>query len=312
MENKIKEIGRGNWASQILITLILIAPIIGIFIKLNNYNYDSLKINILVGLVCSVLLTIEWVIFIQNRIKNKGEKKKEYTILVLFSLILALVMTFFLFFIIDKIQVWLFVPKDYIAYGMSYTGVFAILFFELEIIAILFNFLRTKLNISYIDDIFSVIISFIPKKIIIPVITLANLFAMIFIFTSLITVTNENIRVFDFRSINWRNYEYDQIQKVETGFFSKGKRKGEFYYKVTMDNGKDINLIDCSQKEVIKLRNGDVVNADEINSYLWIKIVDEYIMENKVNKISDDYSKTNTYDYDQIYIDLFTGIMNNK
>lgn len=312
LENKLKDIGRGNWVSQILITLVFIAPIIWIFINLDNNNYDSLKYNIILGLVCSVILTIQWVIFIQGRIRNKGQKKKEHTVLVLFSLVLALFLTFFLFYIIDKIECWLFVPKDYIAYGMNYVGLFSILFFELEIIALILNFLRNKLNINYIDDIFSVVVSIIPKKIVIPIVVLLNIIAIISVFTALISVTNENIRVFNIESLNWKNYDYNEIKKVETGFFSKGRRKGEFYYKVTMDDGKVINLIDCSSKEVIKLRSGEVINADNINSYIWIKIVDQYIMENKVDKISDYNSKTTTYDYDQMYIDLFKEIMENK
>lgn len=312
LENKMKDIGRGNWAFQILITLTLIAPVLWIFINLNEGNYDLLKYNIIVALISTVILTVEWVFFIQMRIKYKNKNKKEHTFLVLFSLLVALFLTFFLFFIIDKIQYWLFVPKDYLAYGMSYIGIFSILFFELEIIAFIFNLLRSKLNINYIDDIFSVVISIIPKKIVTPIVVSLNIIAILLIFTSLITVTNENIRVFSMKNFSWEEYEYTQIQKVETGYFSKGRRTGEFYYKVTMDDGKRINLIDCAQKEEIKLKDGSIVKADEINTYLWIKIVDQYIMDNNVEKVTDEQYKTNKYNYDQIYIDLFNEIINNK
>lgn len=127
-------------------------------------------------------------------------------------------------------------------------------------------------------------------------------------------ITNEGIHVWGINNFLGGKYSYHQVKTVETGYYTRGREKGYYYYSVKMDNNKKIVITDCVQnnKIVLNHRSASSENKEEVNSYIWLEIVDGYIMENPVEKISDLASENNSYNYDKSYLELFRRIMKNR
>lgn len=128
---------------------------------------------------------------------------------------------------------------------------------------------------------------------------------LIFIFyiviTSVTFVTDNKIEYHSPLRPQGITYSYSDVTEVKTGFSSAYLFKGDFYYKACF-NGKWINLSNTSIN--------DKVNKYE-DSYMELEDLDKRLMAYKPEKQSS-FKHLNTDDYEQVYIDRLTEIIENK
>lgn len=121
--------------------------------------------------------------------------------------------------------------------------------------------------------------------------------------TSIIVVTKNQIKDYNFYNIRGTTYSYNDISKVQAGF--KGKRfkifkshAGDFYYIINLKDGKKINLYQA--------------NSGFDDTYLELEIFDKLIMN--TSKVQKESSKENYQfcDFDKRYVDRFLRIVENR
>ena len=133
----------------------------------------------------------------------------------------------------------------------------------------------------------------------------------------IVVVTEEGFIQRTCYNIRGTEYEWSDIEQVKVGYYTKGRFQGDFYYEVKMLDHKTININYCMQNEdndVIKDFDEQYLSDDYdfINTYAWIEMIDQRIMQEDVIKIADFDSESKRYPYDTIYADLFMRIMENQ
>lgn len=235
--------------------------------------------------------------------KLKHLIKKSYAakiVLLFFMFILCIFMTGIVYMGIQLIQEMLFVPEDYLAFGMSDSGNKLVLIFEVEFIIIFSVLIAKAFKLFRFEKLMSIITNKRKRIRYVAGAVVVNILLLLLCIVSVTVVANDGIYVRNIRHVNAKHYEFNQVEKVLAGYHTEGRKKGIFYYTVVMDDTKNIELMDCAPKE-----------SDSIHTYTWLETVDQYIMENHVVKVVDQVSKKDKYDYAKRYIDTFERIMKN-
>lgn len=121
--------------------------------------------------------------------------------------------------------------------------------------------------------------------------------------TSVIVVTEEGIYDYSFYNLKGQAYNFSDIKVVNTGFKDRGRKKGEFFYDVQLENGKTLKLAFPSMTQPGKQYDNDT----------WQEYVDidELIMDKGAEKISSEKG----FEYvrmDQVYTNKLLKVIRNK
>ncbi|NFA61239.1 MerR family transcriptional regulator [Clostridium sporogenes] len=293
--DELRELGEISLAHQILITLMLSGPFLWLFINIKNSNYEFIGINSIASIVSTVLLTLLWKSFLKQK-----NKKVKGTGLILLNIVFAIVLSIGIFVFISKLQQFIFVPKDYLMFKFKPPYSYFIFFFEIEIIIVFIFMIYRKIKnieLKWSECLFK----FLKKNIFLTI--SLNIALMYICVTSVIVVTKDQIKDYNFYNPKGTIYSYNDIYKVQAGF--KGKRfkiskghAGDFYYIINLRDGKKINLYQA--------------NSPFEDTYLELEIFDNLIM--RISKIQKASSKENYQfcDFDKRYIDRFLRIIENR
>lgn len=291
---------------QLLQTFVFLAPILNFFFYYHDNQIKRLMWCFIISLFSVMFMTLSWKKFL-NRYKFHKETISQglkHTLLILlisiFVLVLALEMYALLTMIQQKIYfqgtVYLFTQSGWI---MGITIMIIVL-----IIAIL-CFLQYAIHFDSHDyDDYIVIANWMRKHIYLSIGMVIIVFYAFITNTS--TVSESQITYYSFFHPQGYSYDYSEIDKVECGFYSKksffGHDQGEFYYHVTLKDGK-----------VIALDDNQTLPKYEEETYSELVVFDNQVMKNHVKKISSvDNQDYALYLYDQEYIDRFLSIIENK
>jgi len=246
----------------IIQTFALSGPLLWYPINLSNEQYDLLGWNVLAIVVCTVLTTLIWRSYL-----SQEDKEVKGTIAAMFAIIVALFVTLVLFVGISSLQQTLFVPSDYLMFDMKTPYSYLLFVLEVELLFILYYLVYKKNSRSKYDYIRK-IMSFIKEHL--KVFIATNLFILYVIITSVWVITPTSIHSYSYYNPTGKSYRYNDITMIKTGFELKGKNKGEFYYKITLDS-----------KEL------DIVSSQEIydDTYLALEEFDNLIAGTGVPKL---------------------------
>lgn len=290
----LNELGKSSLSQQILLTLIFGAPILHFFSNIGNVENKTMTINGILLIISTVILTLMW-----RKYLKQPNKKVKGSGLMLISVIITIILILAAFVGLSAIQKRMLVPKDYIMFILRPPYTYLFFIFEIEVLVFFVSNLYKK--IKNIEWRWAADLSeFIRRNIVLAI--SINIILLYVCITGITVITKDKIIDHSFYNPVGNSYSYDEISKVETGFkgklFNKFDRgAGEFYYKITLKNGKEINLYQS--------------NSPYEDTYLELEIFDKLIMDKgKAKKISskDNY---NLCDLDKRYVDRFLRIVEN-
>lgn len=132
---------------------------------------------------------------------------------------------------------------------------------------------------------------------------LAIIIFIYMIVTSVVVVTKDGIYDYSFFNLKGNKYDFSDVEYVHTGFGDSGKSKGEFFYNITLKNGKKLKLAYPSSSQSSKEYKDD--------SWQEYVDIDQYIMNSGAKKESSEKG-SNYVKMDKKYIDKLLKIVNNK
>lgn len=230
-------------------------------------------------------------------------------ILVIILIVIAVITTIALFAFLGFLQEMFLIPAGYELWVTN--GYYILLLLGIEVLIIsYFRVLyirKTKKSIDENDEIISFVIKFVTKYKKISTLTIIIMLYLVFI--NVLTLRGDDIIVRSTFNPFGRTYTIQDVEKVKTGFRGKfnipyAQEKGEFFYKITMKDGKTFNLNGGAGSE------GEMYNDD---TYLPIEVFDKKLM--KYNNSVKKESSTENIEYaniGQVYIDRFVRIIENK
>lgn len=270
--------------------LIALGPILWLFINIENKNYESIHLNVglvVLGLLI-VLFNIKQYLKIYKKKKNIMLELLSYLISFLFyiMLIASVVIIFILFYMaITVLQQKLFTNGTYITFMIK--SPYSYLLFVIEVLIILGIkeiILRKNNKLT---------------KYIIPSV-IVSLYVVI---TSVIVIAKDGIYDYSFYNLKGNKYNFSQVVCVNTGFKDSGRNKGEFYYKIELDNGKKLDLAYPSMTQP----------NSKYDDSTWQEYVDidKLIMKEGVKKVSSETGKKYVT-MGRVYVDRLLWVIKNK
>lgn len=171
------------------------------------------------------------------------------TLLFVLSLVLAVVLTLLFLLLLSYLQQKILIPKQHLYWIMKSPYSFLFLFFEVELIAIMGYFLSKDIKAAW---------HYLQNKLerVLPhwkrwrngSLIVVNVVLLYFLFIHVSVLTEEGI--IDHSALNPQGtfYPYESLSAIDTGIQGEKKKsftfQGEFYYKVTLENGSVLNLAD--------------------------------------------------------------------
>lgn len=300
--NSLEEPPR-SLAVQLIQTIMLIAPILWFFLYYSLKKYELLLPVFCISIVATVILTLSWRSFLRSYKFNKETivQGLSHTFRILLLGIVFVVVIVFAFVGISYIQYALFVKDDVYMFsqsGISFIFSMFVLISLFEVVLGLYGkYFNFKAYEGYIE-----VLEWIKNHIIIfLVILILSLYLSI---VNVTTVSPNKIIHHSFMNPFGTVYSYDDIEKVECGFlgnsFFSFREKGDFFYEVTMKDGK-----------LLKFNDTQTIEEYEDDTYSELVVFDNEIMSRNVIKISNEENSEYAL-LDQIYIDRFKSIINNK
>ncbi|MGL5085332.1 MAG: hypothetical protein ACRC68_06370 [Clostridium sp.] len=275
--------------------IIAVGPIFWLGINIYDKNYGSIGLNVVL-----VIISVTFVLFNFRNYLRIQNKKRNILVDFLFyvGLFVFLAAGFLVFYIgILMLQEKLFVKGEYLTYliksPFSYL-IFVIMFIVAGRIQML-NLRKGKIDKS-IDN-------YSEWKKLDKFIILAIGVSVYLIVTSTVVVTKDGIYDYSFFNLKGNKYSFSDVEYVDTGFVTKGRNKGEFFYNIKLQNGKKLKLAYPSMPQP----------AEKYYSDSWQEYVDidKYIMNSGAQKSSSEEG-SNYVHMDQIYIDKLLKVVRNK
>ena len=289
---------------QILQTFVFLGPILSFFFYYHENQVKRLMWCFVISLFSVMFMTLSWKNFLNHYKFHKETilQGLKHTLSILLILIFVLASTLGIFILLTTIQqkiyfqgtVYLFTQSGWI------TGITIVI--VVSIIAIL-CLSQYAIHFDFHDyDDYIVIANWIRKHIYLWICMIIIVFYAFITNTS--TVSESQITYYSFFHPQGYSYDYNEIDKVECGFYGKssffGHDKGDFYYHVTLKDGK-----------VIALDDNQTLSQYEDETYSELVVFDNQVMKNHVKKISSLDNQEYAL-YDQEYIDRFLSIIENK
>ncbi len=215
--------------------------------------------------------------------------------------LLVLILSFCIFILIGFIQYSLFVPDDYVLWVFKYP-------YSRYIIVIVFYLFLVFFYFFYKENREKDPVTKKRKKFWTGFIIL-NIIGFYIIFTSVTVVTDHKIIDHSFLHPQGREYEFEEIVKIETGvrgnryYFPFTHNRGDFYYKIELMDGKIIDLNDEAS---------GYEDEDDHPTFVLNKL-DARLVEMGVTKVSsmDNFDYT-TESLDRMYTDQIKSILERK
>lgn len=237
--SEVKELEEVSLTAQIFMTLMLSGPLLWLWLNITDKKYDSIGLNCIMAIFCTVILTLTW-----RRYLKQPNKKVKGAFSVFITSIFIIILTIAIFVGIGALQESIFVPKDYLMFMFKPPYNYFVFFFEIELMVLLVS--RIYKRVKNVDLKWTMEIwNFAKKHIIITI--LINVALLYMCITGITVVTENKITDYSFYNPMGKEYSYSDISKVAAGFKGKKlgifpKNAGDFYYIVTFKDGKEINF----------------------------------------------------------------------
>lgn len=291
----LEKIGERSLLSQIFITVSCLTPIMWFYLELAEKNYNLIGFKGSLSILATVILTLTWKSYLQQKDKKIGG-----TLAYILGGILAIILTFAIFIGINWLQLNIFVPNDYLMYTLKRSYIDIVFLFEIEVLIMIIAILCKIRKVDSDEHEWAYkLLSFV--KINFKKVAVINIILLYICVMGITVITKDKIIDYSFYNPTGVNYTYNDITKIDTGFLGKKKllygNKGDFYYKITLKNNRQIELSDAT--------------SDFDDTYLELEIFDKLAIEkSNAKKIS---SKENYKfcDLDKRYVDRFLRIIEN-
>ena len=234
---------------------------------------------------------------------------KKLKTIIIWILSLIFILIFFIGFciLLSFVQSKLFLPQDYILWIFKFPISRLVFIYELYIIIGLLYFV----NKSYIESVF-ILINFSKdfvknhKKSIIFTFVIFNIILTYAILFNVTVITNNKIIDHTFLSPTGKEYEYNDIVKIDTGVYGKKLHlpfthsKGDFYYIIELNDGTKIDLTEVGSS-----------NSDIDYRFILENLDKEYVNMGIPKVSSMDNFEYCTEHLDKIYTDKIRNILLN-
>ena len=297
------ETDKPSLPKQIVLSLILLAPMLWCFVYLDMKKYNMLPYSIITTFIATIILTWSWIDFIKqykyyNETPVQGLKK---TVIVFIAMIVGIVLIIGMLVGLGMLQYTAFLKHDVFMISVSWLSLFVFLGVGLELFTILLSYLSLFFDISSFKD-YDFVLPLVKKHKV--KFLFLNIILIAVGFINVSTFTDDLIVQYSLLNPLGKTYTYKDVKTVETGFYKSGflsfREKGDFYYNLVMLDGTKI-----------KIQNTQTISQYEEDSYMEYVILDKLVMEHKPDKIGNtDYSEYLLMD--DIYIQRFKDIVNNK
>ncbi len=292
-------------SSIIIQSLIYIAPIIWLFINIYNKRWDSLVLNSIITIICTIVLTSEWIYYFNYKTKHKEtiKTKNKNNALLIPILIISIISFIFLWVLLNTLIEQFLAPKDYLFFEISLIPSKLMIFAIVILLITFIGMILKKFKINKIEDLDIYIEIWQKCKWILIILFIIVTYCFV---TSVTFVTEDKIIYRDPFHPFGLSYNYDEVAKIETGFGQKNfsfidyERKGEFYYRIYVDNKKITFSVPSTNEKIEKYNN---------DTYLELEEFDKKLMKNNIQKIGDD-KYANACDLDKEYCERFKRIIN--
>lgn len=280
--------------------------VLGVPIIVAIFNGFESKLDIILALVSTVLITLDWVAYIKGYKRRASYQKKrdKGSLWVFLIFLIAIAAAFLLFAFLSSTQeLYLdyMLGDKWVFYEDSWwtTTILIIVIVCVSIIPLLALFYRLTGNEDYESGYDNII--FVMKH---KYAGLAIILVLLYIsLMQMAVVTDDSIRLYDSLHPRGRVVELQEVESVETGF----NRKGTFYYKVITDKG-DIKF---SGPYVNESAHPEYVDEDGAGTYQELVDFDEKLMSYGIPK-SSDVGSIGRAIYSDYCMDKFTRILKNE
>lgn len=284
----------------ILESLGLCAPLLWLVYNCVMGQWSKLIINIPLAIVGAVGLIIVWRNYFKKRNENKRiqKEKNKGSFLLFFLIIIGIVFMLWMFVVLATIQEYIFAVDGWLFYANSNLGIYVAIILGVAMIVAGISVLLSK--VSNNSEWNWGIGGFVKKhwKAIV-IIVLVSFYIVI---TGVTFVTEDKIVYRNWLHPMGVTYSYEDVTEVKTGYKGGiGSSKGEFYYKACFE-GRWISFSNTTPNESVEKYN---------DTYMEIEAFDEKLMQYHPKKISSRKNEKNA-DLDQVYIDRFNRIIDNK
>ncbi|MBV7506707.1 hypothetical protein KW850_15690 [Bacillus sp. sid0103] len=223
-------------------------------------------------------------------------------ILRVLAFIAVIIITIGSFVLISIIQEALFIPKDYLIwiFKSPYSGL--VIIFEIY----LFGFFYYLFNKNWREAWRKGKIFKKYRKQVIAAFTVFNLVLVYTIVSAVTVVTNDQIINYTFLSPQGKEYRYNDIVKIKTGVYGKGRTsafthsKGNFFYIIELNDGTKIDLAQVGG-----------VNHDEDERFVIEKLDRQLVNMDIPKESSMKYFEYTKKDLAKIYTDKIRNILKN-
>lgn len=301
--NEIMDTPQRSLAIQLMLSVMLLGPILNFLFFLNEQHTERLLGTFIFSILATIILTLSWKKFLSEYKFHKETIKEGFlhTLRILAMIVLMLVCIIGSFAGLTYIQHSIYLKNDFYIMCESHFSLFFLLLTSMSLFIFILSRYASHYQFEEYNDYID-IAQWIKKhyKLYICVCLLA-----IYLFMVNVTlISPHQIVCRSYINPLGTIYSYDDIESIECGFYEKGfyyfHEKGEFYYKVTMKDGTSFDIKDTETTEKY-----------EDDTYSEIEEFDREVMKHDVKKISSDkYSEYAMLD--QVYVDRFINIINNK
>lgn len=242
-------------------------------------------------------------VFLQKyKFHNESWKKGIFhTILLILVIIIGIIVMIGICIGFAQIQICMFMKENVFMISERRIFTLAFLFIGFECFIIFLSFLSCfSQHPNYRD--YDFVIPFIKKHKIF--VLIMNLILCYIGFMNVDVFTQDHIISYSILHPQGIVYTYHDIEKIDTGFYAHKllmlHEKGDFYYHMTMNDGK-----------VIHVEDTQTIPEYEKDTYRELEVLDQKIMQYHPVKNGDDRFSEFLM-MDQVYIDRFLSIVHNQ
>lgn len=309
----LKDLGTPSLSVMLLYTLMFSGPILGLFIQISDGKLENLALVAGLAIVSAMLITGVWIFYFVQRIKNKNrvKKKNKATMWIIPMLILVLILGLASIVGIDSLIQEHLIAKDFLFYSYSAFSMKGMMVMVMVTIVVggcllIGKFSGESRKQMELFNVFVVRDKLGKWK---PVFLIAWVVLYYCFVTSFTVVTEDAIICHSPIHPMGVSYSYSDVEKITAGVgqkdftFFQQERKGQFYYKIELDE-KEIVFLN------IETTNSDIERYNE-HTYLCLEEFDQKLVELGIPKESDS-TGYETIEMDEEYMERFYRILENK
>ena len=309
----LKDLGTPSFSVMLLYTLMFSGPIMALFIQICDGKFENLALVAGIAIISAMLITGGWIFYFVQRSKNKNrvKKKNRATIWIIPVLILALILGIASIIGIDSLIQEHLIAKDFLFYSYSAFSMKGMIVMVMTTIIVGGCLIIGKISSESRKqmELFNVFVVWGKLGKCKPVFLIAWIVLYYCFVTSFTVVTEDAIICHSPIHPMGVSYSYSDVEKITAGVgqkdftFFQQERKGQFYYKIELDE-KEIVFLN------IETTNSDIERYNE-HTYLCLEEFDQKLVELGIPKESDS-TGYETIEMDEEYMERFYRILENK